>query len=501
MEKKTSETSKSIVRNVLYGFSTWILPLGLSFIATPILVTALGNEDYGIYALVLGFIGYSFNLNLGRAITKYIAEYRTTNQTHKINYIISNTLLLNVLVGLTGAVTICLLARWLVTDVFLIDADAQAKTINALYISAAIIFVTMLNQVFNSILQGLQRFDVYSKIFNANSLAILSGNILLALYGFGLIGLLWWNLFALSITGIITIISSKILLPEFKFTLELRGETLKLILKFSGGIIGYQLLANILLLFERGWIIRKLGEETLTYYVVPMLLGIYIHSFVSSLLLVLFPLVSEINQDREKLKNLYLKATKIICFLVSFMALTLIIESRTFLTLWMGNDFAEKAWVLLVIHVITFSLAAILIVSWQMTEGLGYPNYNFFVFSICLVISVSLMLYLTRDYGVVGVAIARLAGFGALFFSIFYVEKWFFKQVQIRFWLRLIGMIGLALIFAGAFEKIIIVNLSLTWMSFFIATLCGGLIYCIVLYLLGFITADEKVLVRNILSR
>ncbi len=433
MESKSDETSKSIFKNVLYGFSTWILPLGLSFLATPIIVKSLGNEDYGIYALVLGFIGYSFNLNTGRAITKYIAEYRADGQTHKINDVITATLFINIFVGLFGAIMICLLANWLVTDVFLIDAEAQAKTIYAFYLSAAIIFVTMLNQVFNSILQGLQRFDVYSKIFNANSFGILIGNIILALSGFGLNALLTWNLIVLCVIGLIVGFSSKKLLPDFKISLNIKKETLKLIGKFSAGIIGYQILSNLLLLFERGWIIRKLGDEALTFYVVPMLLGIYIHSFIASLLLVLFPLASELDKDRKKLKRLYLKATKIICFLVIFLAITLIVESKLFLTLWMGAEFAEKSWFLLIIHTITFSLAAIQIVSWQMTEGLGYPNYNCFAFSICLIISLSLMVYLTQDFGSVGIALGRLAGFGVLFFSIFYVEKWFFKKVQIRF--------------------------------------------------------------------
>ena len=65
------QTSKSIVRNVIYGSLTWVLPVGLSFVATPIIVRSLGNNDYGLYALVLGFISYSFTFSLGRAVTKY----------------------------------------------------------------------------------------------------------------------------------------------------------------------------------------------------------------------------------------------------------------------------------------------------------------------------------------------------------------------------------------------------------------------------------------------
>ena len=76
------------------------------------------------------------------------------------------------------------------------------------------------------------------------------------------------------------------------------------------------------MLFERGWVIRQLGEENLTYYVVPMQLSFYIHAFISSIVLVVFPLASELKNNPEKLLRLYLKASKIVCFFVVFMATT-----------------------------------------------------------------------------------------------------------------------------------------------------------------------------------
>src|SRR5450755_176556 len=96
------QTGKSIIRNVFYGSLTWLLPLGLSFVATPVIVRTLGNKDYGIYALVLGFIGYSFTFSFGRAITKYIAEYRITGESEKIRDVISASFFINLVVGLIG---------------------------------------------------------------------------------------------------------------------------------------------------------------------------------------------------------------------------------------------------------------------------------------------------------------------------------------------------------------------------------------------------------------
>src|SRR5437868_9045861 len=95
------QTSKSVFRNVIYGSLTWILPLGLSFVATPVIVRSLGDNDYGIYALILGFISYSFTFNFGRAITKYVAEYRVSGESEKIRDVISASFFLNVVIGLS----------------------------------------------------------------------------------------------------------------------------------------------------------------------------------------------------------------------------------------------------------------------------------------------------------------------------------------------------------------------------------------------------------------
>jgi O-antigen/teichoic acid export membrane protein len=501
MEKKQSETSKSIFRNVLYGFSTWILPLGLSFIATPIILESLGDQDYGIYALVLGFVGYSFNFSFGRAITKYIAEYRAKGENDKIPDLISSAFFINLVVGLFSVFIICFFANWLVLFVLKIDAEAQSKSLTALYIASAIIFFSMLNQIFNSILQGIHRFDVYSKIFNFYNIALLSGNLVLAILGYKLMSLFIWNLLITCLTCAIFAVSAKRLLPEFRLSFKFQPETLKLIIKYSYGVIGYQILSNFLLLFERGWIVRQFNAESLTYYVVPMTLSFIIHNFISSLIIVVFPLASELKDEKEKLLRLYLKATKVVVLFAAFLGTTLVIESKFFLSLWLGVEFAEKAWMLLIIHTVTFSLVAIQAVSWQMTEGLGYPNYNLLLFLICLVISVSLMVGLTPGWGSHGVAIGRLAGYAAIFLSIFYVEKWFFKKVQVKFWIKVISVLAVSSVLAAMTEKIIIQNYSQNWLVFAGATASGAFVYFFSVWMMGFVSEDEKLLFKRLLSR
>ncbi len=495
------QTSKSVVRNVIYGSLTWILPLGLSFIATPIIVRSLGNNDYGIYALILGFISYSFTFNFGRAITKYIAEYRVSSESDKIRDVISASFFLNIVIGLIGVLVMCLLAGWLVRVVFKIAPDAQDKTVTAIYIASGIIFLWMLSQVFTSVLQGIQRFDVYSKIFTANSFVLISGNLALAYFDFGLLALLSWNIVVLAIFLVVFGLAAKNLLPEFGISFGFRRETLRLVVRYSSAIVAYQLLANVLLLFERGWITQRLGSESLTYYVVPMSLGLYLHGFIASLVQVVFPLASELKNYPEKLLRLYTKATKVICMLVVFVTLSAAVQSKTFLQLWMGETFAEQSSILLMVHITCFGLISIMSIVWQMTEGLGFPQFNAVVTGICTCLGVALMVILTNDLGNLGVAVARLTAFTTIFFSIFFVEKKFFGTVQTKFWFSLAGNLSLATVAATLVEYVITAFLPFSWPTLLLAVLLGGIAYCFVLWLLGFVAEDDKQLIQGILRR
>lgn len=500
-DSQQSQTGKGIFRNVLYGFSTWLLPLGLSFLATPLIVRTLGNQDYGIYALVLSLIGYTFNLNFGRAVTKYVAEFRAAGEAEKIREVISASFFINLIFGFAGVLLLAVSANWLVRDVFQIAEADQTKTVDALYIAALAVFSLIVSQVFSAVLQGIYRFDVYSKIYNFNNVATLAGSLWLAYNGYGLLSLLIWNLLINLAALVLYVFGVKRLLPEFGIKSRFRADFLKMVLKYSAGIVSYQILGNLLILFERGWITRQLGAENLTLYVVPMSLSFYIHGFVASIILIVFPLASELQNNPEKLLRLYHKATKIVCFFVFFLATLLIVQSRLFLSLWMGADFAEATYFLLIVHTITFSLVAIQSVSWQLTEGLGHPSYNTFIFMLCLIVNVCVIIAVTENYGITGIAFGRLVSFCLLFLSVFYVEKWFFKAVQIKFWFNIISRLISAAAVSAVVQYVIINRFDAGWLTFLTAAATGGIIYCAALWLTGFVTGEEKLMLKNILSR
>ena len=57
---------KRLVKNGVFSALSWFFPLLLAFIVTPIVVRGLGGELYGLYAVILGFISYSFTFGIGK---------------------------------------------------------------------------------------------------------------------------------------------------------------------------------------------------------------------------------------------------------------------------------------------------------------------------------------------------------------------------------------------------------------------------------------------------
>jgi O-antigen/teichoic acid export membrane protein len=493
--------SRHLLRNMLYGFSTWILPLFLGLVATRVIVRSLGHSDYGIYALVLGFVAYSFNFSIGRAITKYLATYRATGETQKIRSVISATALVTSLVAVVGFGTIFAISHWLVTTVFENEIAARYKAQTALRVAAATIFILMLTQIATAVLQGLHRFDVFSKIQNANSIVMIIGNLWLAYNGYGLVVLLYWNLTVAVATCLIAFISAKKLLPELTIGADFTVDAAKMVIRYSSGVLGYQVAANVFFIFERSWIIAKLGAEALTFYVVPMTVGIYMHGFVASLAMVLFPLASELDHDRERLLKLYCAATKSVIFVVVIISTTLIVEGKLFLTLWMGPDFGERSAQILTMHTIAFGMAAITIVSFQTAEGLGRPGFNFRNTLIGVLVALPLVVWLTAQNGSIGVAAGRIVVFAVPFAAIFDLEHRHLGGIQDRFWIGNVARFGAAALSAAIVETVVSSFAQPSWPTFIVTVISGCLVYSLTAWLFGVASDEDRRMIKRVIRR
>src|SRR5215213_2240653 len=97
---------RGLAANSLFSVVAWIFPIMLGFVATPILVRGLGSEQYGLFAIVLGFISYSFTFGVGKVVGKYIPELEAAGQSERSIKFVSATFWFSLLVGFIGSVTL-----------------------------------------------------------------------------------------------------------------------------------------------------------------------------------------------------------------------------------------------------------------------------------------------------------------------------------------------------------------------------------------------------------
>lgn len=486
-------------RNSLLTLLSWLLPLGLTFFATPFIVRGLGNEQYGLYALMTGFIAYSFTFNIGRAVTKYVVEFNAAGEKEKVGQIISATFFLSFLVATIGSLFLFFISEILVDKVLLIDAASRENTIFALRIAALSIWLMIIGQVFLAVVQATHRFDIYSLITTFTNVFQISGNVFLVWKGYGFVYLVGWNTLTMLFSAVSFYIAAKKLESETKITFGFGKEMFLKSLKYGMSVAGHQIFANVQLLYERMLITRIAGADKMTNYVVPMTMAIYILVFISNLTLNLMPYTSELFAKKrfDELEVVYRRLTKIVCAIVVFICVSLAIGSYSLLANWIGAAFAEESYIVFIFQLATFGLLACMIISWQFIEGFGLPVYNTASGFSWLIISVPLMMIFTQSHGIWGTALARLIGEITIPVSILLVEKKIFGKILSDLWLKTISLLGLAAIIAGLGENFLLEYFSISWISLLFSIAVFGFIYLGILWFTNYFSEDEKYWIFN----
>jgi O-antigen/teichoic acid export membrane protein len=488
---------RGLAVNSLFSVVAWLFPIMLGFIATPILVHGLGSEQYGLFAIVLGFISYSFTFGVGKVVGKYVPEFEAVGESEKVTQIVSATFWFSLVVGVVGSITLALAAPVIVQRLLLISPENQRTAINSLYLAGGIGVALMLSQVFQFVLQGLHRFDNYVTITNLNGLLLGVGNIVLAMNGFGVEALLVWNLVIVLASGIVFFIRAKHLLPAIDLAKNASRAIWLTVVRYAGNIILYQIFANALFIFERSWVMRKFGPAALTFYFVPMLLAIYMHGFVASIVQAVFPVVNEVLENRARVIELYKRANKLIQVIVVFSVTNFFACGSLFLKLWVSPELAGESYTLLVLHGLTFGVIAVGIMAFQLAEVFKFPALNVIMTGSWMLLAIPMMIVAANYWQSNGVAAARLAAALVTFPIVAYTEKRFLGQILWRFWSAVGIRIAIAACAMAVVEWLILRALGDSYISLFAAGGAGTVAFAAALVATKLLTRDEREMVRR----
>ncbi|MBD3257395.1 oligosaccharide flippase family protein, partial [candidate division GN15 bacterium] len=158
--------SALLARNTVFNLVGTVMPLGLAVIAIPLLVAHMGTERFGVLTLAWMVSGYFnlFDLGIGRATTKFVADYRAMGRRDDMTSLVTTSFLMLAGIGAVGGIVTAVATPWLVTDILNIPDILERESLHAFYLLAAAVPFTVLTAGSRGVLEAEQRFGIVNAV-------------------------------------------------------------------------------------------------------------------------------------------------------------------------------------------------------------------------------------------------------------------------------------------------------------------------------------------------
>jgi O-antigen/teichoic acid export membrane protein len=323
------------------------------FVLAPFLLNHLGDRSYGLWVLVGSVTAYGFLLNFGitDAITKYVAEYRAKGEMEQARSIIATGLLLNAGLGLLLIFVSVLLAPFF-TNLFNVTT-AEESTATWLFLLSGIgVGLAIPCGIATAVLRGLQRFDLLNISGVLATLLTAGATIIILLSHGGVIGL---AIVGITITLLIQIFNIWLIYqiaPELRFGWHSGSRShIRTLASYSSALFVMSLGGHLESRSDEIVIGGFLPVASVTPYNLARQLSGLPQALTGQFLTLLLPLASEIHakENLEQLRSLYLISTRVTLAIFLPIALILVIFAKDILTLWIGANYAQYAYLILIL--------------------------------------------------------------------------------------------------------------------------------------------------------
>jgi len=209
--------------NVLWSWLSVTVNIFVGLVLSPIIIRTLGEERYGVWALVFALIDYYwfFDLGFNTAITNFCARFRAGNEAEKLNVVINTALFYFALIAvILGSLAVA--AARNVQALFPRVSPAHSSELSLLILIAGVswAFFTILH-VFTSALDGFQRFDLTSRSGSVAVLARSGGCVALLMSGYGLVEMSLAAVAGQLIGYLMNLLAFQRVFPQLRFSMTL----------------------------------------------------------------------------------------------------------------------------------------------------------------------------------------------------------------------------------------------------------------------------------------
>jgi len=400
---------RRLVRNVLWNLLGTGAPLFVAIVAIPMLIEGLGTARFGVLTLAWMVVGYFslFDLGLGRAITKLVAERLGAGKDKEIPGIVWTAMSLMGALGILGAIVITCLSPWLVGGVLEIPEELQSETLTAFYLLAVSIPIVVSATGLRGIIEAHQRFGVVNAIRLPLGMFTFLGPLAVLPFSHSLAYIVLVLVCMRIVSFFAYLIVCLNLYPELRRRAWLNRDLTKKLLSFGGWMTVSNITAPLLLYIGRIMIVVMISAEAVAYFATPYEVVIKLLIIPSVLVSVLFPAFTHLFQNETKSVNaVYKKAIRYIFVIMLPLVLFVYLFAEDGLAWWINEEFSLNGYRVAQFLAIGVFINSFGHISQALIQGYGRPDLTAKLHMAEFVVYVPYLWFLIDLYGIDGAAIA-----------------------------------------------------------------------------------------------
>jgi O-antigen/teichoic acid export membrane protein len=383
-------------------------PMLVALVAIPLLIEGLGGERFGLLSLVWMLVGYFgvFDLGLGRALTKLIAE-KWDRRAEEVASTFWTAMTLMLALGVLAGVLVYAGAPWLVARALNIDPALQPETLRAFRAVAfgLPLLITVTGLVGS--LEACRRFPLINMIRIPMGAFTFLGPLLVLPFSRDLFPVVLILLVGRLVEWLLFFVSCLRAVPGVKAGWRFRFAEVPSLLGFGGWMTVSNVVQPLMIHIDRFLIggLRSVGE--VAYYVTSAEIVVKLLIFPRAWVSVLFPTFAQEFQIRpEAAGALFAQSIRLLLALMFPVVLLLVTFAPEGLALWLGAEFGERSapvmrW--LAAGIFLYSLA---FVPTSLLQSVGRPDLTAKLHAIELPLYLVAASSLIALYGIEGAAAA-----------------------------------------------------------------------------------------------
>lgn len=494
---------------ILITYLTLFLSNIAGILLTPVIISYVGDSQFGLYSLIGSFVGYLtiLDFGLGNTVIRYVAKYREEkDKKAEENFIAIALILYTIIVILV--VLVGLLMYLNIENIFKNFAESQLIQARQMFLILIFnIVLTMPNHTFNGILLAYEKF-VYPKLMSLFRIIIRFVAVVISLnLGFGIIAIILIDTF---LNFIITVAN---IYYVFRY-LGVKFKLYKLDKVYVFQIFSFSIFIFINVVIDQlYWKIDQtilgimVNTSAVALYAISMTIISGYISLSTSISSIFYSKLTRmvVNEvGNEEYTNIMITVGRLQLIVLGFFLAGFITLGKSFILLWLGDEYGLIYYIVLMI-IVPLTIPLIQNVAGNLVQIKNLHSTMAIINLVISLINIILSIVLVRTIGVLGSAIGTMISIvvGNIIITNYFYNKKIMLDVK-SFFVSIFKNLVPALIISSIISRYIIeisIDASATsWFTFLVSGIIFSFIYLLVVYTIGF-DKNERVLLKQLVLR